>query len=132
ASVDLRATVSDATATSTDVRIRSGRLPAGTGEVAVTSAVAAAFALHVGDAWTGLGRSLTVVGIIEDASDLGDSFALVAPRQLGTVDNITVTVDRDLGRDQVELFRLPSGAPKQVNAESGDTKTAAAIAVLAF
>ncbi len=131
APVDLRA-VPEGAESSTGVQVRQGRLPSAGGEVAVTPDVATAFDLHVGDAWTDLGRNLTVVGVIEDPSHLGDNYALVAPGQLDMVDNITVTVDRDLGRNQIEFFRLPSGAPKQVLAESGDTRTAAAIAVLAF
>ena len=62
----------------------SGRYPAGAGEVAVTSGVASAFDLKVGDTWRVGGAERRVVGIVENPQSLLDEFALVAPGQVKT------------------------------------------------
>jgi putative ABC transport system permease protein len=60
----------------------SGRYPAGPGQVALTSQVAARYGAHVGGTWHAAGTTWQVTGIVQDPSKLADEFALVALGQL--------------------------------------------------
>ena len=64
----------------------SGHYPSGADEVAVTSGVASAFHLTVGDTWRVGGVERQVVGIVENPQSLLDEFALVAPGQVNEPD----------------------------------------------
>jgi putative ABC transport system permease protein len=68
----------------------SGRYPSGAGEVAVTSGVASAFRLVVGDTWRVGGLERRVVGIVENPQSLLDEFALVAPGQVKNPSGVTL------------------------------------------
>ena len=71
----------------------SGRYPAGPGEVAMTSQLAATFNLRIGDVWDEAGRSLRVTGLVENPQNLLDDFALVPPGQLSRPSQVTVLFD---------------------------------------
>ena len=71
----------------------SGRYPAGPGEVAMTSQLAATFNLRIGDVWDEAGRSLRVTGLVENPQNLLDDFALVPPGQLPRPSQVTVLFD---------------------------------------
>ena len=71
----------------------SGRYPAGADEVAVTSGVASAFHLKVGDTWRVGGAERRVVGIVENPQSLLDEFALVPPGQLKSPTQVTALFD---------------------------------------
>jgi putative ABC transport system permease protein len=60
----------------------SGTYPAGPGQVALTSQVAARYGAHVGGTWHAAAMTWRVTGIVQDPSKLADEFALVAPGQL--------------------------------------------------
>jgi putative ABC transport system permease protein len=60
----------------------SGAYPAGAGQVALTSQVAAQTGAHVGGTWHAAGSTWQVTGLVQDPSNLADQFALVAPGQL--------------------------------------------------
>ncbi|MGD0246950.1 MAG: FtsX-like permease family protein, partial [Streptosporangiaceae bacterium] len=60
----------------------SGTYPAGPGQVALTSQVAARYGAHVGGTWHAAGTTWQVTGIVQDPSSLADQFALLAPGQL--------------------------------------------------
>ncbi|HEY6274931.1 MAG TPA: FtsX-like permease family protein, partial [Streptosporangiaceae bacterium] len=60
----------------------SGTYPAGPGQAALTSQVAALYDTHVGGTWQAVGTSWRVTGIVQDPSNLPDEFALVAPGQV--------------------------------------------------
>jgi len=60
----------------------SGAYPAGPGQVALTSQVAALYGAHVGGTWRAAGRTWRVTGIAADPSNLSVEFALVAPGQV--------------------------------------------------
>jgi putative ABC transport system permease protein len=77
--VDLRAENPNGPFGQVTVRLDSGRYPSGPGQVAVTSEVAKDFGLHVGSLWKEGGRTLHVVGLVENPLDLLDQFALVPP-----------------------------------------------------
>ena len=59
-----------------------GTYPAGPGQVALTSQVAARYGTHVGGTWPAAGTTWQVTGIVQDPSNLADQFALVAPGQI--------------------------------------------------
>lgn len=81
----------------------SGHYPAGPGQVAVTSGVAAAFRLKVGDLWRQGGSARRVTGIVQNPQSLLDEFALVVPGQVTAPSQVTVLFDargvppRDIG-----------------------------------
>jgi putative ABC transport system permease protein len=60
----------------------SGAYPTGSGQVALTSQVAAQSGAHVGGTWHAAGSTWQVTGLVQDPSNLADQFALVAPGQL--------------------------------------------------
>jgi putative ABC transport system permease protein len=71
----------------------SGHYPAGPGQVAVTSGVAAAFHLRVGDLWRQDGTTRRVTGIVQNPQSLLDEFALVVPGQVTAPSQVTVLFD---------------------------------------
>jgi putative ABC transport system permease protein len=87
--------------------LREGRYPTAADAVAVTDGVAEEFAVEIGAALDLDGTTRTVVGIVENPSDLGDEFALVSPAEATALDSVTVLVDADTQR--VESFRPPGG-----------------------
>jgi putative ABC transport system permease protein len=60
----------------------SGSYPAAPGQVALTSQVAALYGRQVGGTWRAAGTAWRVTGIVQNPSNLGDEFALVAPGQV--------------------------------------------------
>jgi putative ABC transport system permease protein len=91
--VDLRAQDPHGTFGAAMLHLRSGRYPAGAGQVAVTSAVATTFNLHTGGSWTVDGHALRVVGLVENPKNLQDAFALVAPGQIRSPASLTLLTD---------------------------------------
>ena len=71
----------------------SGHYPAGPGQVAVTSDLAATFHLQVGDLWHTGGTARRVTGIVQDPQNLVDEFALVVPGQVTAPSQVTVLFD---------------------------------------
>jgi putative ABC transport system permease protein len=69
----------------------SGHYPTGPGQVAVTSEVASAFSLKIGNVWhQGGGLARRVVGIVQNPQSLLDEFALVAPGQVAAPNQVIV------------------------------------------
>jgi putative ABC transport system permease protein len=73
--------------------LMSGHFPSGADQVAVTSGVASAFHLAVGDTWRVGGVERRVVGIVENPQSLLDEFALVAPGQVKNPTAVTALFD---------------------------------------
>jgi putative ABC transport system permease protein len=71
----------------------TGHYPAGPGQVAITSGLAADFNLHMGDVWHQGGTARRVVGIVENPQSLLDEFALVVPGQVTSPTQVTVLFD---------------------------------------
>jgi putative ABC transport system permease protein len=105
--VDVRAQQPGGLYSSPMLRLDTGHYPA-TGQVAVTSGVAAIYRLRIGSVWHEGGRALPVVGIVENPGDLQDQFALVATGQLGHAEHVTVLFDAT--DRQVRSASLPAGA----------------------
>ncbi|MBV9660246.1 MAG: hypothetical protein JO337_03730, partial [Acidimicrobiales bacterium] len=93
ATIDLRAQNPHGAYGAVTLRLNSGTYPTRSGEVAVTSGVANTFGLHLGSTWSEGGRSLLVVGTVENPLDLLDQFALVAPGQLDAPEQVTILVN---------------------------------------
>src|SRR6202035_4394101 len=69
----------------------SGAYPAGPGQVALTSEVAALDGAHVGGTWQPTaGITWRVTGIVQNPSNLADLFALVAPGQIAHPSQVTM------------------------------------------
>lgn len=73
--------------------LTSGHYPAGSGQVALTSGLAAELRLRIGDTWHGAGAARRVVGIVANPQDLVQQFALVAPGQVSAPSQVTVLFD---------------------------------------
>ena len=71
----------------------AGHYPTGPGQVAVTSGVASAFNLKVGDVWHQGGTARRVTGVVQNPQSLLDEFALVAPGQVSAPTQVTVLFD---------------------------------------
>ena len=102
------------------LRLRTGRLPTERGRGRRDRATSPrAFGLHLGTTWRDLGGDpLRVVGIVENpkASTTSSRWSHRAgSRRRPTV---TVQVDADVSRAQLESFRLPSGTPGEIMGES--------------
>ena len=74
-----------------------GRYPSSPDQVALTDGVATSFRTEIGDTFDLDGRQRTVVGLVENPSDLTMEFALVSPASAGTPDQVTVLVDAGAG-----------------------------------
>lgn len=92
----------------------SGHYPAGPGQVAVTSGVASDLRLKTGDSWRADGTTRRVTGIVTDPQNLLDQFALVAPGQVTSPDQVTV------------LFDAPGASPAMIDRYVGSAGQAAA------
>jgi putative ABC transport system permease protein len=111
------------------LRLLAGRYPAGAGEVAVTDEVTKTFKLHLGDRFDRDGHDRTVVGLVENPTDLLDEFALVAPGQAGRPDSLTVLLAADSGR--FDAFRLSDGRrPSMIDTRQLDEQAFAAATIL--
>jgi putative ABC transport system permease protein len=100
---DLRAQDPSAPYTQVLLALDSGHYPSGPGQVAVTSGLAQLYGLQVGSAWhvpagsgAAAGRAFTVTGIVEDPSNLLDEFALVAPGQLASPNQVRIFLGESL------------------------------------
>ena len=68
----------------------SGSYPAGPGQVALTSAVAALYGTRPGGTWRAAGTTWRVTGIVQNPSNLADEFALAAPGQVPHPSQVTM------------------------------------------
>ena len=108
--------------------LRSGRWPTAASEVAVTDGVAALSGLAVGGVLDLDGTTRTVVGVVEDPSDLDDEFALVAPGTVVAPTSVTAFVAASI--DLVQSFG-PTTQPRLISGRGdGDDGLLAAIGVL--
>ena len=99
------------------VSMVSGHYPAGPGQVAVTSGVAATFHLKAGDLWRSGGTARRVTGIVQNPQSLADEFALVAPGQVTAPTQVTALFD---GRPGVVPPSLRNNISTPHSASSGN------------
>jgi len=126
--IDLRAENPAGPFVRVTVRLDSGHYPIGPNQVAVTESVATTFDLHVGGVWQEGGRSLQVVGVVENPLNLLDQFALVAPGQANPPTSVSVLFNAPQGG--LRGFNLPSGQGLNVGTRGSASKTAAEALVL--
>ena len=126
--LDMRAQNPDGPYGRGTLRLDGGRYPSASGEVAVTSDVAASFGLHLGGTWDIGGRVLRVVGLVENPLDLLDHFALVAPGQITSPTNVAILLDAN--QNSLQRLRLPSHEGIGVSGRGTGGKTGAEVVVL--
>ena len=88
--LELRAQDLQGTYSAPMLALLEGRWPGAAGEVALTDTVAATFQVRVGSQLHLDGRDRTVVGLVENPSDLGDEFALVPPSHADPPRSVTI------------------------------------------
>jgi putative ABC transport system permease protein len=127
-SIDLRAEDPNGPYGHVTLRLDSGRLPSGPGEVAVTGTVAKTLAVQVGNAWNEGGRMLQVVGVVENPLNLLDQFALVAPGQADPPADVSILVNAS--QQALQSFNLPSGTGLVTGSRGASPKVAVETLVL--
>ena len=89
----------------------SGTYPAGPGQVALTSQVAALYGAHVGGTWQAAGTTWRVTGIVQDPSNLADEFALVAPGQVRHPSQVIMLLGPAAAAGDQQRHRTLPGVP---------------------
>jgi putative ABC transport system permease protein len=105
-----------------------GRYPTSAGEVAVTDETAEIFGVRLDDILRVDSGAWTVVGLVENPSDLNEEFALVGSSQTETPESVTILVAGS--DDQLQSFRAPSGASAIAVSRPGNEDVLAAVGVL--
>jgi putative ABC transport system permease protein len=106
--VDLRAQDPHGVFGAPMLRLVSGHYPVGPAQAAVTATVATTFHLKIGSTWSADGRSLRVVGIVENPGNLQDAFGLVAAGQLANPSSLTLLFDA--GQTAITHYTPPAGS----------------------
>jgi putative ABC transport system permease protein len=127
-SIDLRAEDPNGPYGRVTLRLDSGRYPRGPGEVAVTSTVAKTLGVQPRATWNEGGRSLHVVGVVENPLNLLDQFALVAPGQADPPADVSILVNTS--QQSLQSFRLPSGTGLSMGSRGTSPKVAVESLVL--
>ena len=127
ATVDMRTQDVDGPFGGPMLRLRSGRYPTAAQEVAATPWVMSTMGIDIGDTLQLDGGQWTVVGSVENPSDLGDRFVLLPYDLLATSDSITMLVDADAER--VDAYR-PLGDTHRSLSSRGDVPESLVAAIL--
>jgi len=134
-SVQLRAEKPRGTFNAPLLSLVTGAYPAGPGQVALTSQLAALYGAHVGGSWRAAGTSWRVTGIVQDPSNLSDEFALVAPGQVRHPSQVIILLGSAAARlatsdGDVTLPGVPAAALSVPTGFSGGFSPAVLILVL--
>ncbi len=125
--VDMRTQDADGAFGGPMLRLRSGRYPTAAHEVAATPWVMSTFGVDVGGTFQLDGGKWTVVGGVENPSDLGDRFVLLPYDLLPTSDSITMLVNADAER--IDAYR-PLGDTHRSLSSRGDVPEDLVAAIL--
>ena len=134
--VQLRAENSHGHYNSPMLGLVSGTYPAGPGQVALTSQVAALYGTHVGGTWHAAGTTWRVTGIVQDPSNLADEFALAAPGQVARPSQVIMLLGSPAVRQAVSngnttLPGIPAAATVTTpNSTSGGISPAVLVLVV--
>lgn len=117
------------------IALHDGRYPTADSEVALTDGVAELLQAEVGATVRIDQRARTVVGVVENPSDLTEEFALVDPTETGAAESVTILIGGTGAFDEVAALRdfgdehLPNA---DITSRQGDEHEAsnAAVAVL--
>lgn len=101
--VDIRAQDTHGAYGASMLALRKGRYPSGSGEIAITNAVARTLKASVGTQVSLDGRTRSVVGLVENPKNLTDEFALVDTAHADPPQSVTVLVGGS--HDNLEAFR---------------------------
>jgi putative ABC transport system permease protein len=126
--VEFRAQDPDGLYSSPMLTVVRGRYPVGDAEVAVTDDVAAIYEVGLGEQLDRAGESLTVVGVIENPSDLTDEFALLSVDGQEAPESMTILTSSS--DETVLAFRAPSGSTVTVAARPSGVDVLATVGVL--
>jgi putative ABC transport system permease protein len=126
--VDIRAANPNGPFVHATFRLDAGRFPTGPDQVAVTGDVAQTFGLHLGSTWQQNGRSLTVVGLVENPLNLLDQFALVAPGQANPPASVSIFLNAS--QSSLQSFRFPGGVGANISSRGTGGRTTAEVLVL--
>jgi putative ABC transport system permease protein len=107
--------------------LRAGRYPVGAGEVAVTDEVATLLAARVGERIQLDGRDLSVVGLVENPSDLNAEFVLVPPAHADPPETVTVLLVA--APDRFQEFLAAQAIAPLYDVRGEDRRTRSAVAV---
>jgi putative ABC transport system permease protein len=119
--IDLRAENPDGSFGHVMLRLDAGRYPDGPSQIALTSGVAADYGLRVGSLWNEGGRTLHVVGLVENPLDLLDQFALVAPGQANPATSVSILLT---SHQNPQSFSLPSRMGVTITSRGQGSKAA--------
>ncbi|HVR79580.1 MAG TPA: ABC transporter permease [Acidimicrobiia bacterium] len=126
--VELRAQDPSGPLSSPMLALVEGRYPTSGSEVAVTDGAAEIFGVRLDDILRVDSGARTVVGLVENPSDLNDDFALVGSSHTETPESVTILVAGS--DDQLQSFRAPSGASAITVSRPGNEDVLAAVGVL--
>jgi putative ABC transport system permease protein len=126
--VEFRSQDPEGSYTAPMLALLQGDYPTGNDEAAITDGVASMYGVAPGDHLAFAGENLTVVGVVENPSDLNDEFALLSPGHDDTPESATFLTEGS--DDQVLSFRPPSGASVTVASRPGNIDVLATIGVL--
>lgn len=132
--VDYRAQDPDGAYGAPLLELRDGRYPTSDNEIAVTDGLVDSLELAVGTSLDLDGVARTVVGLVENPSNLDDEFALVSPLSGSSASSGSVTILVDATQDAVRSFRPPEIASVAISSRAGqsdDVLAAASVLVVA-
>jgi putative ABC transport system permease protein len=109
-----------------------GRYPTSASEIAVSDGVAATLQVAIGDIIDIDGRARTIVGVVENPSNLDDEFALVPAGQLDDATSVSMLIGGTGAFDEVRAIREFGGRrfPSADLTSRGDVKRAEAAAII--
>ena len=107
------------------LQLRGGRYPTATDEVAVTDGIAENLKLQIGTPFDLNGSTPTVVGLVENPSDLNAEFVLAAPGSLHQPESVTILVNAS--DNHVFGFRTPSLSARTPRSENQGAIAAGAV-----
>ena len=109
--------------------LRDGRYPQRDDEVAVTDGIAETNAVDIGSTLALDGVERTVVGLVENPSDLDDEFALLTPSAIGSSESVRMLVDAP--EQLVTSFRPPGSTHREISSRGDRAEdVVAAVSVL--
>ena len=126
--VEFRVQEPDGPLSSPMLTLVAGHYPSTGREVSVTDGAAETLDVTIGASLEFGAQQLTVVGLVENPSDLNDEFALLAPSHPGIPEAITILTGGS--SEQLESFRPPSGASATAISRPGNESVVAALGVL--
>jgi putative ABC transport system permease protein len=135
--VDLRAQETQGLYSQPLLSLIDGSYPTQAGEVAVTNGVAATFGVGVGDQLTVAAEPWTVVGVVENPTQLDDEFILTLPGDPQATQSVNLLIkghDDGLGgpAHSIRQFATPDGIAGLTESRGAPDRGAAVIAALSL